>query len=65
MNGSCGCPLPPGPYLSSCMNCTACGGVLSCQCLNQMSLPVPASIPLNPPCPTYFNCNGSLQCTPC
>jgi hypothetical protein len=65
MNGLCGCPLPPGPYLSTCMNCDSCSGTLTCQCLNSMGMPMPASISLTPPCPLYFNCNGSLQCTAC
>ena len=33
--------------------------------LHRQGLPVPASISLTPPCPAYFNCNGSLQCTAC
>ena len=62
--GQC-CPPPPaGSYAATCVNCTACGGVLSCQCRDAAQVPQSTSIPLS--CPvTYVNCNGVLRCDTC
>ncbi len=58
--------LPSGPFQTTCTNCEACDGVLSCLCQDGASNAVPTSIPLNPPCPAgYTNCNGVLLCDGC
>jgi hypothetical protein len=64
MNGAC-CQMPPaGPYLMTCVGCMACGGLLACTCPTDLMMPVPASLPLNPPCASQIrNCNGNLLCT--
>lgn len=64
--GECCGPLPAGTYQATCTGCVACGGFLRCFCNDQMMVPRPAMVPLNPPCPGGFhNCNGSLQCPAC
>lgn len=59
------CGMPPaGSYSATCINCQACGGVLSCLCEDAMQVLVPTMIPLG--CPTdYVNCNGVLTCGSC
>lgn len=62
----CNTALPPGSYQTTCSNCLACEGVLSCTCLDQTMAPQQTSITLSPPCaPGYFNCDGALTCGPC
>lgn len=62
----CNSTLPSGSYQSTCINCEACEGVLTCLCQDQTMALQPASIPLTPTCPSgVFNCNGVLQCTAC
>ena len=65
-DGQCCGPLPPGTYLGTCSQCTACGGALRCMCKDAMQIDRPAFIPLNPPCGLgYTNCNGILLCDGC
>jgi hypothetical protein len=60
----CGAP-PGGSYQTTCVNCTACNGLLSCDCQDSMQILRPTSVPLGP-CPLgYTNCNGVLLCNGC
>lgn len=65
--GRCCGPLPPGSYQSTCTNCEACNGILSCLCNDAAQNPKPASIPLGPCGPPggFTNCNGVLLCNGC